>query len=69
MGRTLTVRISSELAAWLEQVATRTGASQGKIVRDQLEKAKASSSRCPFMRLAGRIRGVKDQSSRKGFSR
>jgi predicted transcriptional regulator len=69
MGRTLTVRISTELASWLEQVAARTGVSQGKIVRDQLEQAKATSSQRPFMRLAGCVRGARDLSSRKGFSR
>ena len=69
MGRTLSVRISRELASWLEQVAARTGVSQGKIVRDQLEKAKATSSQRPFMRLAGSVRGPRDLSTRKGFAR
>jgi len=52
MGQTITVRLTPELAAWLEAQAATTGVSQGKIVRDQLEKAKASAQR-PFMRLAG----------------
>jgi hypothetical protein len=69
MGHTITVRLSSELAAWLEDAATRTGVSQGKIVRDQLEKAKAGTTGRAFMRLAGSVRGPKDLSSRKGFSR
>jgi hypothetical protein len=69
MGHTITIRLSKELAAWLEDVAARTGVSQGKIVRDQLEKAKASSPRQSFMRLAGSIRGPRDLSSRRGFSR
>jgi hypothetical protein len=69
MSHTITVRLTKELAAWLEDVAARTGVSQGKIVRDQLEKAKAGSRRQSFMRLAGAIRGPRDLSSRRGFSR
>ena len=69
MSHTLTVRISKELAAWLEEVATRSGVSQGKIVRDQLEQARATASRKGFMRLAGSVRGPRDLSSRRGFTR
>jgi predicted transcriptional regulator len=69
MGQTITVRLTKEIAAWLEQVAARTGVSQGKIIRDQLERAKASSSQQAFMRLAGVVRGPKGLSARKGFSR
>jgi hypothetical protein len=43
--------------------------SQGKLIRDQLEHARAGSSRKPFMRLAGIVRGPRTLSSRKGFSR
>ncbi|TMB43858.1 MAG: ribbon-helix-helix protein, CopG family [Deltaproteobacteria bacterium] len=69
MRQTITVRLSQELAAWLEDVAAKTGVSQGKIIRDQLEKAKAKGSGQPFMRLAGAVRGPRNLSSRKGFSR
>jgi len=69
MSHTITIRLTRELAAWLEEQAATTGVPQGKIVRDQLEKAKATSARQPFMRLAGSVRGAKDLSSRKGFSR
>jgi predicted transcriptional regulator len=69
MGQTITVRLTKELASWLEQIAARMGVSQGSIIRDQLEKAKASASSQAFMRLAGAVRGPKDLSSRKGFSR
>jgi hypothetical protein len=69
MGHTITVRLSKELAAWLEEVATRTGVSQGKIVRDQLDRARAGGPRKSFMRLAGSVRSPRDLSSRKGFSR
>jgi len=69
MGQTITVRLTKELASWLEQIAARIGVSQGRIIRDQLEKAKASASSQAYMRLAGAVRGPKDLSSRKGFSR
>ena len=70
MGHTLTIRLNTTLAAWLEQEAEQTGMSQGQIVRDQLEKAKAASSTRPFMRLAGSVRGAAaDLSRRKGFSK
>jgi len=69
MSHTITIRLNKELAEWLEESAARSGMSQGKIVRDQLERAKAASVKQPFMRLAGVIRGPKDLSKRKGFSR
>jgi len=69
MGQTLTVRLTKELAAWLEQTAAETGVSQGKLVRDQLERAKAAASSQAFMRLAGAVRGPRDLSQRKGFTR
>jgi len=69
MGHTITVRLDSDLATWLEQESANTGMSQGKIVRDQLEKAKAGGSVRPFMRLAGAAQGARDLSSRKGFGR
>jgi predicted transcriptional regulator len=67
MGHTITVRISKELADWLDQVASKTGVAQGKIIRDQLEKSKSNDSRQSFTRLAGAVRGLKDLSRRKGF--
>lgn len=68
MGHTITVRLDPELAAWLEEESRKTGVPQGRIVRQQLERAKAGSTQ-RFMRLAGRVRGPKDLSARKGFSR
>jgi hypothetical protein len=69
MSHTITVRLTEELAVWLQEVAARTGLPQGKIVREQLEKARSADSRQGFMRLAGSIRGPRDLSSRKGFTR
>lgn len=69
MGQTITIRLTKELADWLERTAAETGVSQGKLVRDQLERAKAAASRQSFMQLAGTVRGPRDLSTRKGFSR
>jgi hypothetical protein len=68
MGHTLTVRLQRELASWLEEQAAESGVSQGQIVREQLEKARAASS-LRFMRLAGSVRGPRDLSTRKGFAK
>lgn len=68
MRSTISVRLSDDLAQWLELTAIRTGRSQGKIIREQLEKARGKEER-PFMRLAGRVAGPVQLSSRKGFSK
>jgi hypothetical protein len=69
MGHTITVRLDKDLAGWLEAESKKTGVSQGKIVRDQLERAKVGTTARAFMRLAGTVRGTRDLSTRKGFSR
>ena len=64
------MRLNEDLAEWLKREARKTGVSQGKIVRDQLERAKTSASAQSFMRLAGIVHGgPRDVSTRKGFSR
>jgi predicted transcriptional regulator len=68
MGNTMTVRLPEELAEWLDETARKSGVSRGRIVRMELEKARTSSKQ-PFMRLAGIIDGPRDLSTRKGFSR
>lgn len=68
MGHTITVRLTPELAEWLAVTARKTGVAQGKIIRDQLERARASGKQ-PFLRLAGAVSGPRDLSSRRGFSR
>lgn len=68
MGHTITIRLDRDLAVWLEEESKKTGVSQGKIVRDLLEQAKAGTSMRAFMRLAGTVRGARDLSTRKGFS-
>lgn len=68
MSQTISVRLSDEIASWLEETAARTGVSQGHIVRDQLERARNSNGRKAFMRLAGVMHGLPpDLSKRRGF--
>lgn len=69
MSQPITVRVPAEISDWLASEAKRTGVSQGKIVRDQLAKAKAEAGGKPFMKLAGAIKGPKSLSQRKGFSK
>ncbi len=69
MSPTITVRLTPDLAEWLDMTAAKSGVSQGKIVRDQLELARRQAASQSFMRLAGTVRGPKDLSRRKGFSR
>src|SRR5688572_4265397 len=38
MSHTITIRLTKQLADWLEDTARRAGVSQGQVVRDQLEK-------------------------------
>jgi len=69
MSHTLTIRLTEELLAWLKDVSRRTGIPVGRLIRQQLEKAKSAKADQPFMRHAGAIRGgPPDVSSRKGFS-
>ena len=68
MSNTVTVRLPEDLAEWLETTARKTGVPKGRIVREELEKARNSAER-PFMRWAGAIAGPGDLSMRKGFSR
>jgi hypothetical protein len=69
MSHTITVRLNPELADWLQREAKKTGESQGKIVRDQLARARGRSGSRSFMRLAGAVRRDRDLSARKGFAR
>jgi len=68
MSNTITVRLPEELAKWLDHTARKTGLPKGRIVREELEKARNSANR-PFLRLAGAVTGPSDLSMRKGFSR
>lgn len=67
MSHTITVRLTDRQAEWLDEVSERTGVPRSRIIREQLERAMASSEQ-PFMRLAGAVAGPRDLSERKGFS-
>jgi hypothetical protein len=68
MRLTLTIRLTPQLAAWLEQASKRSGKPRSSVVLQVLEKARDGYARPSFMRLAGIIRGAHDLSQRKGFS-
>jgi hypothetical protein len=69
MSHTITVRLTTELVTWLEETSQRTGVSQGRIIREQLEKARqAQASEQRFTKLIGCIEGPSDLSQRKGYS-
>ena len=72
MGNTFTIRLTQDLARWLAETSKKTGLPIGRIIRAQLEKAKAGSDAAakPWMELAGCIKGLDPKlSTRKGFSR
>jgi predicted transcriptional regulator len=68
MSNAITVRLPEDLAQWLEHTARKAGLPKGRIVREELEKARSSANR-PFLRLAGAMAGPSGLSMRKGFSR
>jgi len=55
-------------AEWLNDAARRTGVPKGRIVREELEKARISQKRPSFAWLV-RLQDRQDLSTRKGFSR
>jgi len=69
MSNTITIRLSEELATWLKSTSRKTGVPVGRLVREELERAKRENGNKPFMRHCGSIDGPPDLSSRKGFSR
>ncbi len=69
MSKTITIRLNQELAEWLDQASKQSGIPRGRIIREQLEKARDSGKEPSFMRLAGTVRGARDLSLRKGFYR
>ena len=68
MSNTFTVRLPEDLAQWLRRTAQESGVPQGQIIREQLDKAREETER-PFLRLAGKVAGPADLSTRRGFSR
>ena len=69
MSHTMSIRLTPELAEWLQEKRRETGLPISRIIRQQLERAKSESGKQPFLRHAGKISGPQDLSSRKGFAR
>ena len=67
MSHTITIRLTKDLAEWLERTAAGSGRSQGAIVRDQLQKARAGASGQAYMRLAGTVKGPATCHREKAF--
>ena len=68
MNHKITIRLGPNLVEWLSAKSAQTGLSQSRIIRDELEKAKAGNFDKSFMLFAGAIRGPRNLSTRKGFS-
>ena len=69
MSHTLTIRLQEDLAEWVETTAKAMGVSQGRLIREQLEKARREDLQSRrYLRLAGSVRLAPDLSIRKGFS-
>lgn len=52
MRTTISVRLPQDLAEWLEHTAGKTGQSQGKIIREQLERARSEECTKPLIATA-----------------
>ena len=69
MEDTITIRLTSDLSAWLKSTSRKTGVPVSKLVRDHLERAKQETVDKPFLRYAGIMSGPPDLSSRKGYAK
>ncbi len=68
MSNTLTVRLPEDLMQWLADESRKTGLPKGRIVREQLERARELRDERPYMKLAGKLKGLpRDLSMREGF--
>jgi hypothetical protein len=69
MSHTISVRLTPELAEWLQERRRETGLPASRIIRHQLERARSEAGTQRFLRHAGKISGPQDLSSRKGLAR
>ena len=68
MSNTITISLPEDLAEWLSEVSKKTGMPVGRIVREQLQRAKDQHNEKPYMRLAGKLKGLpRNLSMREGF--
>jgi hypothetical protein len=68
MSQTITIRLTAELAEWLQERRRATGLPVSRIIRHQIQRAKSELGHKPFLRHAGEISGPADLSARKGFA-
>jgi hypothetical protein len=68
MRKTITIRLLQKLAEWLESTASKAGISQGSIVRDQLEKARAQAT-SHFFGWRGKFRLIRVCQCARAFQR
>ena len=66
MNRAVKIRLNEELSAWLGETARSAGSSEEQVVIRTIERAMAINQ--GLLRLAGRIKGPPDLSSRHGFT-
>ena len=69
MSNTLTVRLPEELLQRVREKSRRTGLPLGRVVRESLETTLDEEKEPTWMKYAGTIKGPKDLSTRKGYSR
>jgi hypothetical protein len=69
VNNTITIRLPKELDEWLEAEALATGLPKGKIVREQLQLARARKERQRFLDLAGSVALEPGLSRKRGFQR
>jgi hypothetical protein len=65
----ITIHLGRDLATWLDSISKQSGLSRSRIVEDMLEEARSLVPARTFLRLAGKVRGSKNLSEKKGFSR
>jgi predicted transcriptional regulator len=69
MGKTLTIRLPSQLEQWLDEESQATGFPKGRIVCESLEASRTRKARQRFLDLAGSIEGKPGLSQKRGFQR
>ncbi len=68
MSVTLTVRLPERVADSLQEISKKTGLPVNRIIREQLERLLEQQDEKPYMKLAGKLKGLpRDLSMREGF--
>ena len=68
MSVTITVRLPEHIAESLQEMARKSGIPVNRLVREQLERLLEKGEEKPYMKLAGKLKGLpRDLSMREGF--